>query len=162
VEAKVMAFEITRALLGMPELGSKTFDLGQGTEHIVPLYDAPVGESRWMPRFGSASTTSFIKPGEKIPNPRERFDALAPWDQESIFNQYGVSSYDDLVQNIENVRAMPGPTPTRPIIEQDLNALLDVYFQDQRINESNLRSLEQDYAEEQELSNRARKCSMGK
>ena len=146
-----MAFEITRALLGMPELGSKTFDLGQGTEHIVPLYDAPIGESRWMPRFGGASVKSFIKPGEKIPNPRERFDALAPWDQESIFNQYGVSSYDDLVQNIENVRAMPGPTPTRPIIEQDLNALLDVYSQDQRINESNLRSLEQDYAEAPDL-----------
>ena len=146
-----MAFEITRALLGSPELGSKTFDLGQGTEHIVPLYDAPIGESRWMPRFGGASVKSFIKPGEKIPNPRERFDALAPWDQESIFNQYGVSSYDDLVQNIENVRAMPGPTPTRPIIEQDLNALLDVYSQDQRINESNLRSLEQDYAEAPDL-----------
>ena len=146
-----MAFEITRALLGMPELGSKTFDLGQGTEHIVPLYDAPIGESRWMPRFGGASVKSFIKPGEKIQNPRERFDALAPWDQESIFNQYGVSSYDDLVQNIENVRAMPGPTPTRPIIEQDLNALLDVYSQDQRINESNLRSLEQDYAEAPDL-----------
>ena len=146
-----MAFEVTRALLGSPELGSKTFDLGYGTEYIVPLYDAPVGESRWMPRFGGASVKDFITPGQKIPNPRERFDALAPWDQESIFNQYGVSSYDDLVQNIENVRAMPGPTPTRPIIEQDLNALMDVYSQDQRISESNLRSLEQDYAEAPDL-----------